>query len=82
MFDDTEGVAEELRGMQLTEVLLPVPILSPCRRSAASNASHTVPAVARRTSLADTPNRELSSIPDSAFSSVPSVRWKPPTTSI
>jgi hypothetical protein len=44
----------------------------PCRRSAPSSASHTGPAVARRTSWADTPNRELSSMPDTAFNSVPS----------
>jgi hypothetical protein len=55
---------------------------TPCRRSAASSASHTGWAVPRRTSLADTANRELSSIPDTAFNSVPSTRWKPPTTSI
>ena len=54
----------------------------PCLRNACSSASHTGLAVARRTSIADTTNRELSSIPLTAFSSVPSTRWKPPTTSI
>ena len=38
----------------------------PCRRSAANNASHTGFAVARRTSVADTANLELSSMPDTA----------------
>ena len=39
----------------------------PCRSSAASSAADTGPAVARRTSVADTPNREESSIPEIAF---------------
>jgi len=50
---------------------------TPCRRNAASNPSHTGPAVARRTSRAEITNRELSSFPDTAFNSVPSARWKP-----
>jgi hypothetical protein len=54
----------------------------PHRRNATNNASHTGFAVARATNIADTTNRELSSIPDTAFTSVPSTRWNPPTTSI
>ena len=39
-------------------------------------APHTLgPAVARRTNLAEITNRELSSIPDTAFSSTRLVRW-------
>jgi len=54
----------------------------PCRFNAASSASHTGRAVARATSIAETMNRELSSIPVTALTSTPSARWIPPTTSI
>ena len=55
---------------------------TPHRRIAATNASHTGRAVARATNIADTTNREWSSIPVTAFSSTPSTRWNPPITSI
>ena len=55
---------------------------TPWRASASSSASHTGRAVARATTFADTTNRELSSIPVTTFTSAPSPRWTPPTTSI
>ena len=50
--------------------------------SASTNASHTGPAVALATTLAETTNRELSSIPDTTLTSTPLARWMPPSTSI
>jgi hypothetical protein len=54
----------------------------PYSRIAATNARQTARAVARRTTVAITQNREWSSIREISFSSVPSVRKTDPVMSI
>jgi hypothetical protein len=53
----------------------------PWRRIARANPSHTGRAVARRTTSADTQNREWSSIPDTIDAFQPSASINPPTVS-
>jgi hypothetical protein len=53
----------------------------PWVRMAPARASHTGRAVARATNRAQTQNREWSSMPVTAESSVPSAKWMRPTTS-
>jgi hypothetical protein len=55
---------------------------TPWRRIANANASQVGLAVARATTIAETTNREWSSIPDTIFASDPSARRTPPTMSI
>ncbi len=55
---------------------------TPWRRMASAKASHTGRAVARRTTLAHTQNRELSSRPVTTDACDPSTRCTPPVMSI
>ena len=55
---------------------------TPCRPNASASAWHTGRAVARPTTLAQTTNREWSSMPVTTLISAPSARWTRPITSI